>query len=229
MFCFASLHSTELYNTRRKTSIKPSVLHGLDPPCHPTPSNFTVFCDKVQEYFLQNSGLDVQNISRKSHENVHEAAKNFTKTARNIWDRKTAGKYDRFLKHVAQTKDVEIEIVASRQIQPPKPPDPTPVTASPMTASSVTASSSKKRTAKKAFEEKSDRAKFADSAKIRASFPPGAIKLAAGQVLKSSGEGDAYFVHQKMAKDPAAAPKAKKAIKLETIGKYFSFLQILLF
>ena len=42
--------------------------------------------------------------------------------------------------------------------------------------------------------------------------------MAAGQVLKASGNGDAYYVTKRVAEDPPTAAKARKALKIDNPG-----------
>ena len=96
-------------------------------------------------------------------------------------------------------------------------------------ASVPTKSSGKRRAPKKDFESKSERAKLAESAKIRNEYPAGAISKANIQVLKSSGDKDAYYVSKKLVTDPTASAKAKIAVQLENPGVNLIFIAFLIF
>ena len=179
--------------------------------CHPTKTNFRAYCNGVEEFILENCGHDRENITKKSLSYVHKTAENFTKSCRDKWQRYK--QFDRYVQYF--TNDLEIDIALTRKSLLP----PSSETASTASETPKTSTTSK-RADKKDFEQKSDRAQYAQSAKIRTEYPSGAISLAARQVLRSSGNGDASFVMKRMADEPTTAPKkARKALDFDEPGK----------
>ena len=183
--------------------------------CHPIKTNFKGFCDEVEKVLILKSGLKSANISEESVKNISEEARKFSKACRKIWDR--FKRFEEFSRNDFFTKEIEIQVTAY-QISTAAVSQ-TPTTSS--SSSAVKSKTSRKRAAKKDFELKSKRAKLAESAKIRSDFPPGAISIANIQNLKAAGESDAYYVSKKLVTDPAAAAKAKVAVKLENPGATF--------
>ena len=199
---------------------------------YPSKSNFASFSNEVEEIVLRKSGFDRGSISYESAKNISSAALNFTKRANRIWERYNHHQQRIFQhevepgKFLDQTFTVRIDApsppIPRRQKSPPKPSTSTSKPA----AAPINRSGPVKRSARKAFEDKSSSAQRKETRKIRAEYPPGAIRMAAAQTFREDGDWDSAECLKEFVFVPGASKKARTSLRIDNPGKIKFHLKV---
>ena len=187
---------------------------------YPSSTNFAQFSKESEEIVLRKSGFDRGSITEDSLKNLSRECLNFTKRANRVWEkykdrRRLFEKEEQPGKFLTQVFKVEFKAasppVPKRQPKPSNTSSSTPV---PMSRSAPI-----KRSARKAFEDKSAEAQRRESAQIRATYPPGAIRLAAAQTFRRDGDWDSAACLKEFVLIPGASKRARTALRIDNPGK----------
>ena len=183
----------------------------------PSKTNFAAFSDEVEAIILRKSGFDRGSISVKSAENITREALNYTKRAHRVWEKWVHHQPRIFQHEVEPGKFLDKTFFV--QIEAASPPIPRRQKTPPPTASS-SKPVPMKRSAKKAFEDKSSGAQRKQTRKIRAEYPPGAIRMAAAQTFREDGDWDSAACLKEFVLIPGASKKARTSLGIENPGTY---------
>ena len=184
---------------------------------YPSQTNFAQFSEEVQEIILRKSGFERGSVSDDSLKNLSKESLNFTKRANRVWEKYKDKR--RLFQHEAEPGKFldQVFTVSIKAASPPIPRRQTPSAPKPSTSSSSTGPM--KRSARKAFEDKSSSLQRRESAKIRAQYPPGAIRMAASQTFREDGDWDSAACLKEFVVIPGSSKKARTSLGIDNPGK----------
>ena len=192
---------------------------------YPSQTNFAAFSNEVEDIVLRKSGFNRGTISNESAKNISTAALNFTKRANRVWS-KYLNRQRLFKKETAPGKFLDQTFtVAIEAASPPIPRRP-PTAAQPKPSASSSKAAPQKRKARVAFDAKSSGAQRKTTAKIRAEYPPGAIRMAAAQTFREDGDWDSAACLKEFILIPGSAKKARTSFGIENPGRYYLYLNL---